>query len=78
MGQYETSRGPSSQAAPSVHSLPEGAGIEKLNMAFNDTLVKLQVLSVVLDDNTLIPELKKHVQMSYVSMASVIATTGDK
>jgi hypothetical protein len=52
--------------------------IEKLSVAFSDTSAKLQDLSVVLDDNTLLPEFKKHVQISGVIVSSVIATTKGK
>jgi hypothetical protein len=48
---------------------------ENLSVSFSDASAKLQYVSVVLDDNTLLPELKKHVQISDVSMDSVIATT---
>jgi hypothetical protein len=44
-------------------------------VAFSDASYKLQYISVVLDENTLLPELKKHVQIVDVSMASVMATT---
>jgi hypothetical protein len=47
-------------------------------VAFSDTSTKFQDLLVVLDDNTLLLELKKHVQIYDVSIFSVSATTRDK
>jgi hypothetical protein len=52
--------------------------IESLSLSFNDASAKLQDFSVLLDHITLLPELKKHVQISYVSMAFVVATKRDK
>jgi hypothetical protein len=52
--------------------------IENLNASFSDTSAKLQDIFVLLDDITLLPELKKHVQIYDVSMAFVVATTQDK
>jgi hypothetical protein len=42
--------------------------IENLRESFSDTSAKLQDIYVVLDDSTLLPELKKRVQISDVSM----------
>jgi hypothetical protein len=52
--------------------------IENLRASFSNTSAKLQYSSVVLDDNTRLPEFKKHVQISDMTMASVVATTRDK
>jgi hypothetical protein len=51
--------------------------IEKMSVAFSDTSAKLQDLSVVLDERTFLPELRKHVQIADVNMSSVIATARD-
>jgi hypothetical protein len=50
----------------------EDLEIENLSASFIYTSAKLQDMSVVLDDSTLLPELKKHVQISDVSMSSVV------
>jgi hypothetical protein len=47
-------------------------------VTYSDISAKLQDLSVVLDDNTLIPELKRNAKISDVNMSSVIAITRDK
>jgi hypothetical protein len=52
--------------------------IENMSASFRDTSAKLQYISVVLYFNTIFPELKKHVQISDVNMASMVATTRDK
>jgi hypothetical protein len=52
--------------------------IENLIASFSDTSAKFQDMLVVLDDNTLLLELKNHVQIYDASMASVVATTRDK
>jgi hypothetical protein len=49
-----------------------------MSASFSDTSSKLQAISVVLDDNTLLPELKKNVQIYDVRMASAVATAPDK
>jgi hypothetical protein len=52
--------------------------VEKRSVAFNDTSAKLQDLSVVLDDNILLPELSNHVKVSDMNMSFLITTTRDK
>jgi hypothetical protein len=43
--------------------------IENLSASFSDTSAKLQYIYVVVDESTLLPELKKNVKISDVSMA---------
>jgi hypothetical protein len=49
-----------------------------MSVAFGDTSEKLQDLSVFLDDNTLLPKLRRHAQIYDVNMSSVIVTTREK
>jgi hypothetical protein len=47
-------------------------------VSYSDTSVKLQDLSHVLDDNTLLAELESNCKISEANMYSVIATTREK
>jgi hypothetical protein len=52
--------------------------IKNHSVFFSDTSAKLQDILFVLDEITLLPELKNHVQISDVSMDSMVVTTRDK
>jgi hypothetical protein len=51
--------------------------VEKLSVSYSDTLEKFQDLSIVLDDNTLIAEVKHNVNISDVNLSSIHATMRD-
>jgi hypothetical protein len=52
--------------------------VNTLSVSFSDTSDKLQDLSIVLDNNTLLTELELNVKVSEVNMYSVFATTLEK
>jgi hypothetical protein len=52
--------------------------VKKLSVSYIATSAKLQEFSIVLDDNTLLPELERNVKISEVNMSSAIATTREK
>jgi hypothetical protein len=78
LGQAETSRGSHPKWRQVCTLDQKDLEIEKLSVAFSNTSTKLLDLSIVLDDSTLLPELRNHVQISGVNVYFVIATTIDK
>jgi hypothetical protein len=52
--------------------------IKQLTVKYSDTSVKLQDLSDVLDDRTLLAELNCHAYNTYLNVSSVNSTMGDK
>jgi hypothetical protein len=52
--------------------------IEKLRVSYSDTSEKLQYLFIVLDNNTLIAELKHNVKIADMNVSSIHETMRDK
>jgi hypothetical protein len=52
--------------------------VKQFGASYSDTSAKLQDLSIVLDESTLLLELKRNVKISEVKMSSINATTREK
>jgi hypothetical protein len=52
--------------------------IEKLSASYIDTSAKLQDLSIVLDNNTILAELKHYINIADTNVSSIHATMRDK
>jgi hypothetical protein len=53
-------------------------GIEKLSASYSDTSAKLQDLYIVLDNGTLLEELKNNLNIDDMNVSSIHATMRDK
>jgi hypothetical protein len=81
MDSYEKLK-PSGDSHPERHQVcslhQKELEIEKLTMSYSDTSAKLQDLSIVLDNSTLIAELKHNINIADLNVSSIHATMWDR